>query len=135
MKAMEEEDLAQVFGDKNIQSQLIQGFLNARGDDRLWHARLLHSLGVKGFDSHMLSVLKDEDDKTRIGLLPLLSPEAGGEALEIFRKLADPGKPALMKAIAETASRFPSDVSSDFCRELFETSPDPDVKAYAVASL
>ncbi|MCP4668600.1 MAG: cyclic nucleotide-binding domain-containing protein [Deltaproteobacteria bacterium] len=135
IKSMEGEDMGQLFADKGIRTQLVQTFLSARGDNAIWHARLLKSLGVKDLDAHILSALKEQDDKTRIGLLEMLSPNAGEEAFQVFRTLADPGKPALMAAIAEAAARFPAELSSDFSRELFETSQAPGVKAYAVAGL
>ena len=135
LKSMEEKDVGQVFKDKKVQSQLLDAFLSARNDDCLWYARLLRSLGVKELDQHILSIIKGQDDATRIGLLRLLSPNAGQEALKIFRELADPRKPELMVAIMKTAYQLSPEVSSGFAQEVFESDQHPEVKAYALIGL
>jgi hypothetical protein len=135
LKSMEEKDVGQVFADKKVQSQLVHAFLSARDDDCLWHARLLRSLGVKELDQHILSVLKGQDDTTRIGLLALLSPHAGQDAIKIFGELADPRKPELMVAIMKAAYQLPPELSLGFAQEVFESSQHPEVKAYALIGL
>jgi hypothetical protein len=135
LKSLEEKDVAHVFGDKNVQAQLIQAFSSARGDDCLWYARLLKSLSVEDLDSHLLSTLKEQDHKTRIGLLSLLSPHAGEEAIQVFKELADPEKPDLMVAVVKAANRLPFELSSVFNREVFDSRQSPEVKAYAVIGL
>ncbi|MCD4715686.1 MAG: cyclic nucleotide-binding protein, partial [Desulfobacterales bacterium] len=88
LKTMEEHDVGHVFTDKKVKSQLVQAFLSARGNDCLWYARLLKSLGMKDLDAHILSALKGQDDRTRIDLLSLLSPEAGQAAIQVFLELS-----------------------------------------------
>ena len=135
LKSMEEGDVNQVFMDKKVQSQLVQAFISARGNDRLWYADLLKKLGIENLDAYILSVIEEEDDRTRIGLLSLLTPSAGQEAAHVFRALADPGKRDLMVAIMKASYRMPAEVSSSFNLEVFETSQDPEVKAYALIGL
>ncbi len=135
LKSMREEDVSQVFADKQIKNQLLQAFSSARGEDCLWHARLLKSLGVEDLDTHILSALKTQDDRTKIGLLPLVSPKAGKEALKVFKEIANTENRELMVAILKALHRFPFELFAGFSREIFENANDPEVKAYAVSGL
>jgi ATP/ADP translocase len=135
LKSMEEEDVGHVFKDKKIQSQLIQVLLSARGGDCLWYAHLLQSLQVEDLDTHILTSLKDQDDKTQIGLLELLSPQAGEAAIQALKELRDPEKPDLMVAIIQAANRLAPEISADFNTEVCINSKYPEVKAYAVIGL
>ena len=135
LKSMEEKDVSHVFNDKKVENQLVQAFLSARGSDCLWYARLLKSLGVQGLDSHILSTLKNQGNMTKIELLSMLSPQAGDEAIRVFKELAEPGRPDLMTALVKAANQLDSGLSSDFETEVFKTTKYPEVKAYAVTGL
>lgn len=135
LKSLEEKDVGSVFADKQIQSGLVKTFLSSRGDDCLWHARILKSQGVKDLDTHILTVLKQNDDKTRIELLYMLSPDAGEQSIPLFRELVAAENRDLTVAVVKAANRLPAGLSHGFCKEVFETSQDPDVKAYAVIGL
>jgi hypothetical protein len=135
LKSMEEEDVGHVFRDKKVQSQLVQAFLLARGNDCLWYARLLKTLDVKDLDAHIITRIKDQDEKTQIGLLELLSPHAGKAAVQILKALADPKKPDMLVAILKTVNRLDAEFSSDFDTEILVNSKHPEVKACAVISL
>jgi len=135
LKSMEDKDVGHVFNDKKMQDQLVQAFLSARGNDCLWYARLLKSLGVQGLDSYILSTLKNQGNMTKIELLSMLSPQAGDEAIRVFKELAEPGRPDLMAALVKAANRLDSGLSSDFETEVFKTTKYPEVKAYAVTGL
>jgi ATP/ADP translocase len=135
LKSMEEEDVGHVFKDKKIQSQLANTFLSARGDDSLWYAHLLQSVQVENLDTHILSVLNKQDEKTTIGLLPMLSPDAGKEAIQVLKELRNPEKPDLMVAIIQAATRLAPEISAGFNTEVYVTSRYPEVKAYAVIGL
>lgn len=135
VQSMEEKDVSEIFRDKKIQSQLVQDFLSSQGDECLWYANLLNAQGVEDLDAHILSVLKRHDDKTRIELLSLLSPRAGQEAISVFGELDDLENPALMSAIVKAANRLPPELSFHFSKEVFDTSRNPEVKAYAIGGL
>jgi hypothetical protein len=134
-KSMEEQDVGHVFTDKKVKSQLLEAFLSARGTDCLWYARLLSSLRVENLDTHILSSLKKQDDKTRIDLLSLLSLEAGKDAVQVFREMADPEKSDLTAAVVKAANRLPARLTSNLLLEIFETNRHFEVKAYALAGL
>jgi hypothetical protein len=135
LKSMETEDVGHVFKDKKIQSQLVQSFLSSRGNDCLWYAHLLQSVQLEDLDMHILSALKQQDEKTTIDLLPLLSPNAGNKAIQTLKELDDPEKPDLMIAIIQAANRLGPEISAGFNTEVYSTSQYPEIKAYAVIGL
>ncbi|MFH1351174.1 MAG: Npt1/Npt2 family nucleotide transporter [Pseudomonadota bacterium] len=135
LKSMEEKDVSHLFLDKKIQSQLVEAFLSTRGGTCLWYANLMKSLGIENLDSHILSIIKEQDEKTKIGLLDLISAKAGEKAMAVLKDLADPNKPDLMIGIIKAANRLPIKLSSKFNLEVFKTQPYPKVKAYALAGL
>jgi hypothetical protein len=135
LKSLEEGDATHIFKDKNVKSRLMEGFCSARGDQCVWYAGLLKSLGTEGLDSQIISLLKEQDDKTRTELVKLLSPEAGPMAIPVFRALADPEKPDLMIALSRAALRFDPQIAFPFQEELFEKCRHIQVKAYAVSGL
>ena len=135
LKSLEEKDADSVFADKSIQNRLLETFLASRGEDCLWHARVLKAQNFENLDNHILSVLENNDDKTKIQLLAMLSPEAGDDAIARFREWVDPKKQGLAIAMIKAANRLSAESGRDFSREIFETSESPDVKAYAVIGL
>ncbi|MGD9032470.1 MAG: Npt1/Npt2 family nucleotide transporter [Desulfobacteraceae bacterium] len=135
LKSQEEQDVSRIFLDKKVQSQLVDAFLSSKGNTCLWYANLIKSLGIKGLDTHILSIIKDQDDRTKIGLLSLLSPDAGDGAIDILEALADPDKPDLSIAALKAAAQLPPDLSSHFLRGVFESGDNPVLKAYAVIGL
>lgn len=135
LKSMEEEDVMQLFSDKQIREQLIQSFLSAKGDSAVWYAKLLKSLSIEGLDGYILEKIESEDDQTKMELMPLLTPAAEEAAIRVFKKISDPQKPDLMKSMVQAANRFHVETVSDFIEEVFEKTKDPTVKAYAVAGL
>ncbi len=135
MKALEQEDVTGIFQDKQIQIQLLESFLNARGSTALWYANLLRSLGVLNLDAHILAVLPEQDDRTRIGLLDLLSESAGPRAIQRFEELVDPQKPELSAAVLRASARMPRSVTGDFLRRVWDEHEDPEIRARALAGL
>jgi len=135
LRSMEEMDVGQVFSDKKMLSELVQAFRSARGDDCIWYARLLKSLGVEELDALILAVIREQDDKTRIGLLALLSPDAGEAAILVFKDLAETGNPELMVALVQAANQLPAKTSANFNLKVFKATQSPEVKAYAVGGL
>jgi ATP/ADP translocase len=135
LKSQEEQDVSRIFLDKKVQSQLLDAFLSSKGNTCLWYANLIKSLGMKDLDAHVLSIMKNQDDRTKIGLLSLLSPDAGDGAIGILEELVDPDKPDLSIAALKAAARLPPDVSSHFLRSVFESADNPEIKAYAVIGL
>jgi len=135
LRSMEDKALGQVFRDKKMQSQLKAAFRESKGNDCLWYARLLASLKIEGLDRELLSVMERQDEETRIGLLELLSPSAGNEAIPVFESMKDSKKPALMIAMLKAGQRISPDLFMQFSRSVLAESDSPIVKAYAIGNL
>ena len=135
MKSLEEEDVTGIFQDKQIQIQLLEAFLNSTGSTCLWYAHLIRSLGVRNLDAHILSVLRDQDDQTRIGLLDLLSGSAGPRAIKVFEELLDPEKPRLSAAVLRAAGRMDRAAAGEFMHRVYDEYEEPELRARAVAWL
>ena len=135
LKSLEEGDVGHIFLDKKIQSQLIEAFLSSKGSTCLWYANLVKSLGLENLDAHILSIIKEQDDPTKIGLLALLSPGSGEDAIRILEDLADPEKPDLTIAAVKAALGLPSDLSSGFLKKVFDSFENPEVRSRALIGL
>jgi hypothetical protein len=90
---------------------------------------------MEGLNRHILSTIKTQDDKTKIGLLSLLSPDGDEEAIGVMRELADPKNQALTKAVVTAATLISHGAVTEFLKEIFESYEDPEVKAHAVVGL
>ncbi len=135
LKALEDTDIEDLFRDKGMQSQLIQAFLSARGNRCLWYAGLLKSLAVQDLDTHLLTAIKHQDDKTRIGLIELLSPQSEEGAVQVLTGLADTNNPDLLVAVIKAANRLDIEFSHQFYHDPFIDSQHPEVKAHAAIGL
>jgi ATP/ADP translocase len=135
LKSLEEADVSHIFLDKKVQSQLVEEFLSSKGNTCLWYANLIKSLGMEDLDAHILSIIEHQDDRTKMGLLSLLSPDAGDGAIRILEALADLDKPDLTIAALKAAAKLSPDLSSYFLRRVFESFDHPEIKAYAVIGL
>lgn len=135
LRSLEGRDIGTLFSDGRMKSQLRDAFRNARGEDCLWYADVLASLRLEGLDKEILALMKDRDEKTQIGLLERLSPDAGSEAAPVLKELADHGKPELMKAILKTSGRIAPQLFRELNLSAFEKSPHVLVKAYALGNL
>ncbi len=135
LKSLEEKDADSVFADKSIQNRLLETFLASKGEDCLWHARILKAQNLENLDAQILKVLDNNDDKTKIELLSMLSPAAGDSAIARLRELVDPGEMDLTIAVVQATNRLSGEGAREFCGEIFETIESPDVRAYAVVGL
>lgn len=135
LKSLEQKDADSVFADKGVQNQLVESFLTSRGEDCLWYARILEAQKLENMDASILRVLDQNDDKTKIPLLGMLSANAGDEAITHFQRLLDVQKPELSIALLQSANRIASPKAHEFCKEIFDTEQNPDIRAYAVIGL
>jgi hypothetical protein len=136
LKALEETDIEHVFSGKEINSRLIQAFLDSRGNRSLWYARLLQALGIKDLDQHLLNALGYQDDRTRIGLVELLSPKSGEQAASLLMDLAKSEKNQdLTVAALQATHRLDPEFSKMFDYEYFTQHRHPEIKAHALIGL
>jgi hypothetical protein len=135
-RSLDAGELDQVFRDKQIQENLIERFRDATGENRLWYGRLLGSVSVPDLDTHLLAALREEPDtKTRIGLIELLSDQAGPAAVHAFTELIASGSPELLVAMIEAGHRISPETFAPFNRRIVASALPLDLKARAVGSL
>jgi hypothetical protein len=135
LRSLEKEDVGQIFMDKKMRSQLVEGCLSARGEECVWYAKMLRSLGKEEVDPYILSAMEGKDDATKISLLSLISPHAGPESIPVLEALIDPERPELTVAVAKAASRLSPEISSPFLERIFLTHSDPEIRAWSIAGL
>jgi hypothetical protein len=136
LKALEETDLEHFFSGTEIEPQLVQAFLDSKGNRSLWYARLIKSLGIKNLDQHLLTAIKHQQDSTRVGLLELLSPQAGKEATSLLWDLIKSEKnQEIVVAALKAANRLDLESFAGFDFETLLHSHHPEIKANGLIGL
>jgi hypothetical protein len=135
-RSLDANEIGQVFRDKKTQQGLIRRFRTTAGENRLWYGRLLAALSVPDLDSHLLAALQEEQQvQARIGLIELLSDQAGSAAVKSFSELIDPGEPDLIVSMIDNGHRISPETFAPFNRRIYESSLPIDVRGRAVGSL
>ncbi len=136
LKVLEETDLEHVFSGKEIASRLVQAFHESFGNRSIWYARLLISLKIKDVDQHILTAIHHQDDRTRIGLVNLLSPESGKKAVSILMNLAKlEQNQDLTIAALQAANRIDPEFTEIVDYEYFIHHHHPEIRAHALIGL
>lgn len=135
LRSLQDQDVGVIFKDKRAQEQLVEACRNSHGKACLWYAEMMKAQHVPDAEDHLLQLIQAKDEKTVISLLPLVSREAGSQAMAVYAGLADPAKPALTAALAAAAGRLPMEMSGPFLRGLLEEGHDLKVQAQAVIGL
>ncbi len=136
LKTLGETDLEHVFSGKEITPRLIQAFLDSRGNRSMWYARLLKDLKTKDLDQHLLTAIGHQDDRTRIGLIELLSPKSGEKAASLLMDLAKSEKNQdLTVAALQAVNRLDPEFSEMFDYEYFTHHHHPEIRAHALSGL
>ncbi len=135
-RSLDAGELGQVFRDKQIQESLLRRFQLASGENRLWYGQLLGSIARLDLDTHLLTALGEESDtQTRMGLIELLSDQAGPAAVEIFSDMIDNAAPELAVAMIDAGQRISPAIFAPFNQRIYESSLPITIKARAVGSL
>lgn len=135
MKSLDNQDVNNLFKSEETRHLLVRTFLSTRGDEALWYARLLKSLAVEGLDEAILSIIEHQDPKTKIGLLHLISSNAGDLAVMKIEEMADTQNRDLFVAVIHTLKRIHSNVCTLVSDNMMSTNQYPEVRAYAAACL
>jgi len=136
LKSMKETDISHLFNDPKIKAHLTSAFAAAEGEKCLWHAQLLKLLNLPDLDQKIIVALeKQPDEETRIGLVQLLSPDAGQTAVDTFARLAPTAGPDLMTAMIRCANKQAPGTGRAFNRQVMHADWSSEVKAYAAAGL
>jgi HEAT repeat protein len=135
-RSLDAGELSQVFRDDKIQGSLLRRFQDTAGENRLWYGQLLKSITFPDLDAHLLAALREEQNlQTRIGLIQLLSDQAGPAAVESFTELIETGTPELAVAMIDAGCRISPQTFALFNRRVYESDLPLDVRARAVGSL
>lgn len=135
-RSLDDGELGQVFRDKQIRESLLRRFQLASGEKRLWYGQLLGSIALLDLDTHLLAALGEESDmQTRMGLIELLSDQAGPAAVEIFSEMIDNAAPELAVAMINAGRRISPAIFAPFNQRIYESFLPLTVKARAVGSL
>ena len=136
LKALEETDLEHVFSGKEITSRLVQAFHESFGNRSIWYARLLKALKIRDLDQHLLTALDHQDNRTRIGLVELLSPKSGRKAASLLMDLAKSEKNQdLTVAALQAINRLDPEFSETFDYEYFTHHHHPEIRAHGLIGL
>ncbi|MBU1344848.1 MAG: cyclic nucleotide-binding protein [Proteobacteria bacterium] len=119
IKSLEQKELAQIFKEGNILSDLEQSFLSAKGKDVIWYATLLKNFSAQELDKNIFKTLPHQDDKTKIALIKMLSQETLKTESNKLLPILDPKKSEVTIAILKI-----------ICRQGFETIKDVDMTPY-----
>ncbi|MBW2602805.1 MAG: cyclic nucleotide-binding protein [Deltaproteobacteria bacterium] len=136
LKALEETDLEHVFSGKEITSRLVQAFHESFGNRSLWYARLLKALKIKDLDQHLLTAIDHQDNRTRVGLVELLSPKSGRKAASLLMHMAKSEKNQdLTVAALQAINRLDPEFSKMLDYEYFTHHHHPEIRAHALIGL
>jgi hypothetical protein len=135
IKSLEKEDQNLLFQDKAAQAKLMEACAGADGWACVRYAQMMKAQGLPDLDSHLLKILKQKDEETVIELLPLISSDAGQEAIETYQELIEPDHPKLNTALARAATRLPLEQSASFLYRLLQEDSTLEVKARAALGL
>jgi len=136
LKALEETDLEHVFSGKEVTSRLVQAFHESFGNRSIWYARLLKALKIRDLDQHLLTALDHQDNRTRIGLVKLLSPKSGRKAASLLMDMAKSEQNQdLTVSALQAINRLDPEFSETFDYEYFTHHHHPEIRAHGLIGL
>jgi len=135
IKSLEQEELAQVFKGDKVLSELEQAFRAARGKNAIWYGKLLNIFSSQDLDKNILQTLKNQDDKTKIALIKMISPQGHETYLESLMSFIDPEKPEVTIAILKIFSQQSAPSIKGIDITPYIKNPHPVVRGFATACL
>ncbi|MFN3534298.1 MAG: Npt1/Npt2 family nucleotide transporter [Desulfatiglandales bacterium] len=131
-KGMDIEDVENIFRDPAGKERLIKAFLESKGDDRLWHARILKMIGEPRLSDLIIEALPQESPKIRRELIGLLETSKLEQDELLFSLLKEEKDLELLGAIVKRATELSPQKRMAIGKALFENSQDPRRKAYGI---
>ena len=119
LKSMEERDVGQLFGDSRTRNRLAAEFSAAEGDDAVWYAQLMKSIGHPELDRLIVEALPRQAETIQVGLIGLLSDAARVEAVRALKRLMDSGDDAVVTAALKIAAGIEPFAAADIDFERF----------------
>jgi hypothetical protein len=135
LKSLEDKEVEQLFRDRAMQDQLARAFEEAKGQDVLWYAQLMHHIKSPAMDELLLQRIPEQPVDCQIALMEMLSADAGAHASPVLSALAAKNGSHLTLAVLKTVHRLGAGAATAFDHTPFLTHEDPPIRAYAAAAL
>ncbi len=126
---MSKKELQDLFRGVDIAPALLKQFRTSSGEEVVWYADILRANKVEQLDAAILEKLPSLDEATCIRLLPFISNQAGEKAMAALKELANPSKPELLVALAQTTKRMTTKIRPEAEQAIFEATTDPEARA------
>jgi len=105
IKSLDQKELGQIFNQEKTLADLETSFLSARGKDAIWYGKLLQKFSPGQLDIHILNNLENQDEKTQIALIKMISPGYRAKAANELIKFLDIKKSEATIAILKLISQ------------------------------
>jgi HEAT repeat protein len=135
LKRLEPEELVQVFKEEKALEELKKSYLSAKGDDAVWYAKLLKNFSRKNFNSIILENIDDQDEKTKIALIKMLTSQAFQTSTGKIIHLLDPDKAKLTIAILKLGVKYGFEDIKDVDLTAYENNENPVVRGFAIGCM
>jgi len=135
VKGMEIEELARIFKGEAVEKELLQSFLDSKGSDAAWYARLMKNFRGRKADEAIVRNIDSQDDAARIELIEMLDEENVRDFSSLLAPYLDPAKPELTVSILKRFVQSNASLDPDIDVKSFLNSPDPQVGGMAAALL
>ncbi|MCP4024439.1 MAG: cyclic nucleotide-binding domain-containing protein, partial [Desulfobacteraceae bacterium] len=135
LKKLDPVELAHIFREGKALDELKESFYSARGRDVIWYATLLKSFLGKKLDDHIMKNLDNQDEKTKIALIKMVSSGYWKTSIKKLLPYLNPNTPELTIAILKIITRTKAEVAGEVDWTKFENNPNPVVAGFAVACL
>lgn len=135
LKSMEEQDVAQLFGDRGTRNRLAEEFSAARGESAVWYARLLRSIGHPDLDRLLLNALDAQEPTVQIALIDMISAASNREKADRLKRFLEAEEPEVVSVALEAVGRLDPAAAADIDFERFLSGFGPKSAGYAAAAL
>ncbi len=135
IKSLDQEELGSIFKQDKILSELETTFLSARGKDAIWYGKLLKNFSPEQLDVHILNNLEDQDPKTQLALIKMISSPSRSDAAKKLIPFLDPGKSEVTIAILKLVCQNDLGAITGVDLTPYIESEHPVVRGFAAACL
>jgi ATP/ADP translocase/HEAT repeat protein len=133
IKSLDQKELGQIFNQEKTLSDLETSFLEARGEDALWYARLLKNFSADRLDQLILKNLDNQDENTQVALIKMITPASGPKAARALVRYLSPHRHETTIAILKLLIRHGIHAVQPFDFSGYMDSSHPLVRGFACA--
>ena len=135
LKSLEQEEVAPIFRDRNIQRQLVDAFRKSHGRAAIWYAGLLHRLEHPDLETCLLQRMGEFDEAEQRQMLELIDARAGSRVVPVLTRLAAQGGTELKIATLQAVNRLAPDVGAGFVLEEYLDHTVCEIRGHALGGL